>query len=157
MSHLPHLGGSLFSRVSPLSPLVISLILRKGGEMWMFHVLFFETRNPRCAWADYYTSTFRGPRTEGALIKDKRTPQSPETRKTSSIPFAGLHERAILPEATGRCKRLDQRGASRSSRVSSRSCELVRAAYEQRTNNDANSYEQRTNNECELARTTNRE
>ena len=25
----------------------------------------------------------------------------------SSILFAGLHERAILPEATGRCKRLD--------------------------------------------------
>ena len=37
--------------------------------------------------------------------KEKRT-QRP-VQKTSSILFAGLHERAILPEATGRCKRLD--------------------------------------------------
>ena len=29
--------------------------------------------------------------------------------KTSSILFAGLLERAILPEATGRCKRLETR------------------------------------------------
>ena len=36
--------------------------------------------------------------------------ENPKTsqEKTSSTFFAGLHERAILPEATGRCKKLDQ-------------------------------------------------
>ena len=39
------------------------------------------------------------------LLNSVLVPNLP-VQKTSSILFAGVHERAILPEATGRCKRL---------------------------------------------------
>ena len=38
----------------------------------------------------------------------EENPRLPKTSQENIIGiFAGLHERAILPEATGRCKRLD--------------------------------------------------
>jgi hypothetical protein len=57
------------------------------------------------------TQNLRGLTTEKLeiIINVELREENPKTSQENliNICFAGLHERAILPEATGRCKRLD--------------------------------------------------
>ena len=103
----------------------------------------------------------------GFFVYPKTVKPKPRTEKR--VPKTKRQERAPQSLLTPKHRSFyRQTGAPRSSRVSSRSCELVRTAYEQRTNSVRTTREQRTrtrtnnartrtNNECELVRTTNNE